>query len=129
MRPIAVLIPALTLIAASIATPFGVVHAEPAIALVRVDVTLVASGYRATGLIGRSVRNDKHDKIGSIDDLMISKDGNAMFAILQVGSFLGLGGKLVAVPYKSLVIKDAGKTIILRGGSREALGALVEFKY
>jgi hypothetical protein len=60
---------------------------------------------------------------------MISKDGNAMFAILQVGSFLGLGGKLVAVPYKSLVIKDAGKTIILRGGSREALGALVEFKY
>jgi hypothetical protein len=129
MRPIAFLIPALTLAVAGVATPLEAVHAEPAIALVRVDVTVVAKGYRATGLIGHSVRNDKNDKIGSLDDLMISKDGNAMFAILQVGSFLGLGGKLVAVPYKSLVIKDAGKTIILRGGSREALGALVEFKY
>lgn len=129
MRPIAFLIPALTLAVAGVATPLEAVHAEPAIALVRVDVTVVAKGYRATGLIGHSVRNDKNDKIGSLDDLMISKDGNAMFAILQVGSFLGLGGKLVAVPYKGLVIKDAGNTIILRGGSKEALGALVEFKY
>jgi sporulation protein YlmC with PRC-barrel domain len=104
--------------------------APPALAateLVRVDVVVVASGYRTTELVGRSVYNDKSDKIGTLDDIIISTDGNALSAILQVGGFLGIGGRLVAVPYKSLVIND--QKITLRGATKEALGGLQEFKY
>jgi hypothetical protein len=36
---------------------------------------------------------------------------------------------LVAVPYQSLVIDDAGKKIELPGASRDELKKLAEFKY
>jgi sporulation protein YlmC with PRC-barrel domain len=103
--------------------------ARAATALVRVDVEVVAQGYRTTELLSKSVYNDKNEKIGTFDDLMISKDGKALVAVLQVGGFLGLGGHLVAVPYKSLVFKDAENKITLPGASKENLGALIEFHY
>jgi sporulation protein YlmC with PRC-barrel domain len=115
----------LTLVAASGTTAL----AADAIALVHVDVTVVAQGYRTSELLHRTVYNDKNEKIGTFDDLMISKDGKALAAILQVGGFLGLGGHLVAVPYKSVVMKDNENKILLPGATKEALGALGEFHY
>jgi hypothetical protein len=53
----------------------------------------------------------------------------ALFAVLQVGGFLGLGGRLVAVPYESLTIGDNGRKITLPGASKEELQKLAEFKY
>lgn len=100
-----------------------------ATAIVRVDVAVVAQGYRTTELLNKTVYNEKNEKIGTFDDLMISKEGLALVAVLQVGGFLGLGGHLVAVPFKSLVIKDADNKITLPGASKESLGALVEFHY
>ncbi|WP_020188288.1 PRC-barrel domain-containing protein [Methylopila sp. 73B] len=96
--------------------------------LVVVDIKAVAQGYQVSKLIGANVENDKKEKIGSLDDLIITKDRD-LFAILQVGGFLGLGGHLVAVPYTSLNISDDGGSITLGGGSKEALGKLPEFQY
>ena len=112
-----------------IAPSFEAAHAATAVTLVRVEVAVVAKGYRTTELVGRDVYNDKNEKVGSLDDIMISQDGAAMFGIVQVGGFLGLGGRLVAVPYKSLVMKDSEKKIVLPGASKQALGGLAEFKY
>jgi sporulation protein YlmC with PRC-barrel domain len=120
---------ALTVSLIGIMTSFDVARGATALALVHVDVAIVAKGYRITELLGRAVYNDKNEKIGSLEDIMISQDGNAMFAILQVGGFLGLGGHLVAVPYKNLVMKEPENKFVLRGASKEALGALSEFKY
>jgi hypothetical protein len=99
-----------------------------AVELVVVDVTAVARGYRTSKLKGTNVTNDKNEKIGEIDDIIIGRD-KVLFAILQVGGFLGLGAHLVAVPYQSLVIDDTGRKIQLPGASREALKKLQEFKY
>jgi len=49
-------------------------------------------------------------------------------AVLQVGAFLGLGGRLVAVPYESLIIDERGEKIVLPGATREELNKLLEFK-
>jgi hypothetical protein len=99
-----------------------------AVELVVVDVKAVARGYRTSKLKGTNVTNDKNEKIGEIDDIIIGRD-KVLFAILQVGGFLGLGAHLVAVPYQSLVIDDTGRKIQLPGASREALKKLQEFKY
>jgi sporulation protein YlmC with PRC-barrel domain len=96
--------------------------------LVVVDVKVVARGYRASKLKGTTVTNDKNEKIGEIDDIIIGRD-KVLFAILQVGGFLGLGGHLVAVPYQSLVIDDTGRKIQLPGASRDALKKLQKFEY
>jgi PRC-barrel domain protein len=99
-----------------------------AIELVVVDVTTVAKGYRTSKLTGSNVVNDHDERIGTIDDIIIGRD-RVLFAVLQVGGFLGLGGRLVAVPYQSLVLDDPGGKIVLPGASRDEIKKLPEFTY
>ena len=54
----------------------------------------------------------KDSKIGTLDDIIIGQN-RAMYAVVQVGGFLGINAHLVAVPYQSLVIDEAGKKIEL----------------
>jgi sporulation protein YlmC with PRC-barrel domain len=96
--------------------------------LVKVDVSLVGKGYRASKLIGTTVINDKNERVGKIDDIIIDQN-NVMFAVLQVGGFLGVGSRLVAIPYDSLKVAEDGKKIELPGASKDELKKLAEFKY
>jgi sporulation protein YlmC with PRC-barrel domain len=96
--------------------------------VVVVDVVAVADGYRASKLRGTAVVNSKNEKIGEIDDLVVGKD-RVLFAIMQVGGFLGLGSRLIAVPYTSLQISDGGRRIVLPGATKQQLEQLPEFKY
>jgi hypothetical protein len=109
-----------------------VVNSRPALSqgvqLVKVDVSVVGKGYRAGKLIGASVTNDKNEDIGKIDDIIIDNN-RVMYAVLQVGGFLGVGSRLVAVPYDSLKIDDSGKKVVLPGASKDELKKLAEFKY
>jgi hypothetical protein len=98
------------------------------LALVTVDVAAVAQGHRASKLMGSSVTNDKNEKIGTIDDIIIGRD-RVLFAVLQVGGFLRIGGRLVAVPFQSLVLDDEGGKIQLPGASPDELKKLPEFHY
>jgi sporulation protein YlmC with PRC-barrel domain len=103
---------------------------QAGVQLVKVDLSIVAKGYRMSKLIGTSVINDKNEKIGTVDDVIADKDKKQLgFAVLQVGGFLGMGGHLVSVPYDSLVIDDAGQKITLPGASKDALKKLSQFNY
>jgi hypothetical protein len=95
--------------------------------LVKVDVQKLAAGYRASKVIGSSVVNDANETIGKIDDLLVSSDGKQPSAVLSVGGFLGMGTRLVVVPYDTL--KFADNKVILPGGTKEGLKMLPEFKY
>jgi hypothetical protein len=96
--------------------------------LVVVDVVQVANGYRASKLRGVTVSNPQNQKIGDLDDLIVGKD-RVLFAIVQVGGFLGIGSHLIAVPYSSLQINEDGSRIVLPGATREQVKGLPEFKY
>jgi hypothetical protein len=98
------------------------------VALVVVDVVAVADGYRASKLRGAAVVNSKNENVGELDDLIVGKD-RVLFGIVQVGGFLGLGSRLIAVPYSSLQISEEGKRIVLPGASKEHVKDLPEFKY
>jgi sporulation protein YlmC with PRC-barrel domain len=93
-----------------------------------VDVKEVAKGYRASELAGADVENSAGETIGSIDDLIVDRE-KVLFAILQVGGFLGIGGFLVAIPYHSLEISEDGAKIVLAEGSKAELEQLPEFSY
>ena len=96
--------------------------------LVVVDVVQVANGYRASKLRGVTVSNPQNQKIGDLDDLIVGKD-RVLFAIVEVGGFLGIGSHLIAVPYNSLQINEDGSRIVLPGATREQVKGLPEFKY
>jgi hypothetical protein len=87
----------------------------------------VAAGYRASKVIGSSVLNDANETIGKIDDLLVTRVGNEPYAVLSVGGFLGMGGRLVVVRYDSLKFTD--KNIVLPGGSKDGLMMLPAFEY
>jgi hypothetical protein len=124
----------LTLAAVMMALGLLLLVAEPksvlsqGVQLVKVDTSVLGKGYRVSRLTGRTVTNDKNEDIGKLDDMIVSQD-RVLFAVLQVGGFLGLGGHLVAVPYSSLVIDDTGTKIQLPGATRDELKKLGEFKY
>ena len=105
---------------------------EPAatqeVGLVTVDVKDVAKGYRANSLELKPVMNDKGELIGTIDDFMFGRD-DGVFVILAVGDFVGLGGNLVAVPFKSLKFDDPNGSVVLPGASQAALRKLPVFFY
>lgn len=109
-----------------------VVNSKPVLSqpvqLIKVDVSQVGKGLRASKLIGSTVVNDKNERIGKIDDIVIDKN-RTMYALLQVGGFLGVGSKLVAVPYDSLQIDEAGKKVVLAGATKDELKKAADFKY
>jgi hypothetical protein len=105
----------------------GVARAQ-AVRLVAVDVMAVGEGYRMSKLTGRNVQNDKQEKIGTVEDFIVTKD-RKIFAILQVGGFLSLGGRLIAISYEALDISPDGQKITLAGASKEAVKSLPEFKF
>lgn len=52
---------------------------------------------------GSKVENPKGDNLGSIEEIMIDKiSGRVGYAVLKYGSFLGMGGKLFALPWDML---------------------------
>lgn len=95
--------------------------------LVKVDVVKVSTGYRASKVLGSSVVNEAGDTIGKIDEIIVGPDGKAPFVVLSVGGFLGVGDKLVALPYDQ--VRTNGKKIVLPGATKDSLKALPEFKY
>jgi sporulation protein YlmC with PRC-barrel domain len=99
-----------------------------AVRLVTVDVNIVGQGYRASKLMGTSVTNEKNEKIGTLSDLVVAGD-RSLFAVLEVGGFLGMGAHLVAVPYETLVINDEGRDIRLPGASKDELKKLPEVRF
>jgi PRC-barrel domain len=104
-------------------------HAQGApqtVQLAKVDVTKTATGYRASKVIGATVVNDAKDTVGKVDDIIIGTD-KMPYVVLSVGGFLGVGNKLVVVPYESLNID--GNRVTLPGATKDALKSLPEFKY
>jgi hypothetical protein len=82
------------------------------------------------GLSGQQDRgSDTNERIGSIDDLLIKDPDQAIFAILSVGGFLGIGDHLVVVPFSSLTIDDESRKTVLPGATKGELTKLPEFHY
>jgi hypothetical protein len=54
-------------------------------------------------VISKGVKNASNETLGSIKEIMLDKiSGRVAYAVLESGTFLGLGGKLLAIPWNSL---------------------------
>ena len=57
---------------------------------------------RASKMIGSSVYDLQNRNIGKVRDLVLDKDGKVAAVVVDVGTFLGMGGKTVAVQLSDL---------------------------
>ncbi|WHO72695.1 PRC-barrel domain-containing protein [Rhizobium sp. BT03] len=85
----------------------------------------------ANTYIGQSVYNGNNESIGSVNDLIMKKDGGLVAAIVGVGGFLGIGEKNVAVPMDKITIAQNtqdGSVKLTTSETAESLKAAPEFK-
>ena len=66
------------------------------------------SRFRASKLIGAQVHNASGEEVGAIQDLLVSSDNEVVAAILSIGGVLGIGDRLIEVPYEELRISTDG---------------------
>jgi PRC-barrel domain len=85
---------------------------------------------RASKLIGMDVVNDKDQTIGKVDDILIGSNDKATAAVISVGGFIGIGAKLVAVPFDQLTLApNDQKSLTLPNASKESLKSMPAFNY
>ena len=88
----------------------------------------VASGWSAKRqILGQPVFNDKDERVGSIDDIIVAPDKAVSYAIINDGGFIGLTKHDVAIPLSQLKLVD--NKLILAGASKDALRASPPFEY
>src|SRR6516165_2143784 len=58
--------------------------------------------WRASKMIGSTVYDVQNRNIGSVKDLILDKSGRVDKVVADVGSFLGMGGKYVAIPLSDI---------------------------
>jgi sporulation protein YlmC with PRC-barrel domain len=92
------------------------------------EMKAVAIGWSAKKkILGKAVYNDKNEKIGVVDDLIITPDKSVSYAIIGAGGFLGMGKHDVAIPVNQFK-EDKGR-IVLAGATKDALKAMPKFEY
>jgi hypothetical protein len=68
----------------------------------------------ASTLTKDSVRNRMNEDVGSITEIMIDvPSGRVAYAVLSVGGFFGMGDRLFAIPWESLILDEDRKCCIL----------------
>ena len=98
------------------------------IGVTKEEIKAVMEGWSTKkAILGKAVYNDKNEKIGTIDDLIITPDRSVSYAIIGAGGFLGIGKHDVAIPMSQLKLEKDKFT--LPGATKEALKAMPKFEY
>ncbi len=89
-------------------------------------------GMRTSKIVGSSVYNDRNEKVGSIDDLVIGSD-KTLNAVVSVGGFLGMGTKMVEVPFDKLQFGNtkgsSDNRVVMPGVTKESLTSMPDYHY
>jgi len=62
--------------------------------------------WRASKLVGLNVYNSNNEKVGAIDELLTDRNGAVKAVVIGVGGFLGMGERLVAIPFDKIKFVD-----------------------
>lgn len=97
------------------------------------DTSMSATATQAvTGLsvkknvMGKTVYNEKDEKVGDVEDVVLSNDGKVTTYVIGAGGFLGMGQHSVAVPFDK--VSQSNDKLILQGFTKDQLKALPEVK-
>ena len=88
------------------------------------------AGTTVTNFYKQDVYDPSDNKIGAIDDVLISKGGNVTALIIGVGGFLGMGEKDVAIPFNGVHgSQKNNKWYLVLNTTKDALKTAPGFTY
>jgi len=79
-------------------------------------------------VLGVPVFNDKSERIGTVDDIVMAPDMARSYAIIGVGGFLGVGKRNVAIRMTQL-IRQVDGSFVLVGATKDVRKALPPFEF
>jgi sporulation protein YlmC with PRC-barrel domain len=75
-------------------------------------------------LIGATVKNPEGESLGSIQELVLDpKEAKIKNAVVSMGGLLGIGGRLVAIPWQEVTPQSDGKAVVVAMGKEELQSA------
>lgn len=98
-----------------------------------VDTSVTESTKLAMGwsvkktLLGKSIYNDAGEKVGKVEDLIISPDKNLTYVIVGAGGFIGIGRHDVAILVTQ--IQDKAGKLVMAGATKDMVKAMPKFTY
>jgi sporulation protein YlmC with PRC-barrel domain len=91
-----------------------------------------ADQVRASTLMGKEIFGPDDQSIGEVSDLVLQKDGETRAALIDVGGFLGVGEKEIAIPFEQIEVQQSqdqgGEPRLTIAMSREELEQLPAFE-
>ena len=92
------------------------------------ESTKLAMGWSVKKtILGKTVYNDQNQKVGTVEDLIISPERNVSYAIVGAGGFIGMGRHDVAILMSQ--IQNEGGKLIMPGATKEVVKSLPSFVY
>ncbi len=99
-------------------TPTPTIDRASAVPSDTMSASQLQGDWRASKVVGISVYNDNKEKLGSINDFLMDKNGTIKAVVLGVGGFLGMGEHLVAVSLDK--VKFVNEPIVYSGTASTA---------
>jgi sporulation protein YlmC with PRC-barrel domain len=89
-----------------------------------------ANSMTITNYYKQAVYDPQNNRIGDVDDVLVTRDGRANALVIGVGGFLGIGEKNVIVPFNAVKLENKdNKVTLVMNSSKDELKAAPGFKY
>lgn len=92
------------------------------------ESTQIAKGWSVKKtLMGKTIYNEAGNKVGEVEDLIISPDKSVSYVIVGAGGFIGIGRHDVAIPV--VQIQEKGGRLVIPGVTKDMIKNMPEFTY
>ena len=76
------------------------------------------------GIVGKDLYGANNQEVGEIDDVVMGQDGKVESVLVDVGGFLGMGSKRVAIPVDEIEMN--GERVVATGLTKERAESMAE---
>jgi sporulation protein YlmC with PRC-barrel domain len=112
------------------ANPPATTGAAPAGSNAQIMNDVPANTITVTNYYKQAIYDPQNNRIGDVDDVLMSPDGRVNALVIGVGGFLGIGEKHVIVPFNVVKAENKdNKVTLMINSSKDELKAAPGFKY
>jgi hypothetical protein len=91
--------------------------------------TVIMQGKTLASMLGREVRTRVEEDVGRIIDLLADRNGQVQAAVIELGGFLGIGTRKIAVEWSALSFEPKGpQSVVILEMTRDQLRMAPEYR-
>jgi len=108
----------------------GNAQLPPASGNIRIMTSVPANSVTVTNYYKQNVYDPANNRIGEVDDVLVTPEGQINALVIGVGGFLGIGEKHVIVPFTTVKGSNVdNKWQLVMNSSKDELKAAPGFRY